>query len=86
MLEWGYKLKPDSPTRRTKILDAEDIKVPRWTTELWALEPGRPELVEEAIKFYSPGGGCGRLSARGVAVSQPVNRNLDAEIRRMGCP
>ncbi len=56
MLEWGYKPKLDSPTRRTKILDAEDINVPSWTTELWALEPGRPELVEEAIKFYSPGG------------------------------
>ena len=56
MLKWGYKPKPDSPTRRTKILHAEDIKVPSWTTEVWALEPGRPELVEEAIKFYSPGG------------------------------
>ena len=56
MLEWGYKPKPDSPTRRTKILDAEDINAPSWTTELWALEPGRPELVGEAIKFYSPEG------------------------------
>ena len=56
MLQWGYKPKPDSATRRTKILDVDNFNVPSWETELWALEPGRPELVKEVLKFCGDGG------------------------------
>jgi|SRR5215211_212861 len=51
-LEWDYHPKPDSARRRTAILDLETLNAPSFTSELWALEPGRPELVSEAIRWY----------------------------------
>jgi hypothetical protein len=56
MLQWGYQPRHDSDTRRTLILDLLSIKVLSWTTELWALEPGQPKLLEEALEFYKPSG------------------------------
>jgi hypothetical protein len=51
-LKWGYQPKPDSATRRTVTLDVEALNVPGFTSELWALEPGKPELVEEVFQEY----------------------------------
>jgi hypothetical protein len=57
MLQWGYKPKPDSFTRRTLIIDLEDLaKLKEWGIELWALEPGQPQLVTEVLNSYNPGG------------------------------
>jgi hypothetical protein len=56
-LVWDYKPDADSTTRRTLILDLKSLQnVPSWTTELWVLESGRLELIEEAIKSYERGG------------------------------
>jgi len=51
-LKWDARPKPDSSRRRTIIIDLEAITVPSFTSELWTLEPGKPELVEEALQFY----------------------------------
>ena len=61
-LKWEARPKPDSSTRRTIIMDLEvdlkaltettDFVTPGFSTDLWTLEPGKPELVEEALQFY----------------------------------
>ena len=53
-LKWDARPKPDSSRRRTIIMDLEAITVASFTSDLWALEPGKPELVEEAFHFYEP--------------------------------
>jgi hypothetical protein len=53
-LKWDTRPKPDSSRRRTIIMDLEAITVPCFTSDLWTLEPGKPELVEEAFQFYEP--------------------------------
>jgi len=62
-LRWDARPKPDSSTRRTIIVDLEeDLKVltetpdfvtQGFSTDLWTLEPDKPELVEEALQFYA---------------------------------
>jgi hypothetical protein len=56
-LEWGYQPKPDSARRRSVIIDLESLTVPSFTSELWALEPGKPELVEEVFQWYEASAG-----------------------------
>jgi hypothetical protein len=57
MLNWGYKPKLDSSTRRTLMIDLEEvIKLKEWGIELWALEPNQPQLVTEVLNSYIPGG------------------------------
>jgi hypothetical protein len=56
-LKWGYQPKPDSATRRTVTLDIEALTAPSFTSELWALEPGKPELVEEVFREYEQSAG-----------------------------
>jgi hypothetical protein len=53
-LKWDARPKPDSSKRRTIIMDLEAITVPSFSIDLWTLEPGKPELVEEALQFYEP--------------------------------
>jgi hypothetical protein len=53
-LKWDARPKPDSSRRRTIIMDLEAITVSSFTSDLWTLEPGKPELVEEAFHFYEP--------------------------------
>lgn len=52
----GLPAKRDSAKRRTLIVDLDNLDVPSFTIELWALEPGKPELVEEVFQHYEPGG------------------------------
>ncbi len=56
-LKWGYQPKPDSATRRTVTLDVEALNVPSFTSELWALEPGKPELVDAVFEEYEQAAG-----------------------------
>jgi len=66
-LKWDARPKPDSSTRRTIIVDLEvdlealtettDLVTPGFSTDLWTLEPGKPELVEEALQFYESSAG-----------------------------
>jgi hypothetical protein len=35
-------------------MNLEAITVPSFSIDLWTLEPGKPELVEEALQFYEP--------------------------------
>lgn len=49
--DWSYRPKPDSPTRRTLIL--ESIAVERGLSlDLWAVEPQRDDLVAEILAEY----------------------------------
>jgi hypothetical protein len=56
-LKWGYQPKPDAATRRTVALDIEALSVPSFTSELWALEPGKPGLVDEVFQEYEQAAG-----------------------------
>jgi hypothetical protein len=56
-LKWGYQPKPDSATRRTVTVDFEALTVPSFTSELWAIEAGKPELVEEVFQWYEESAG-----------------------------
>ena len=60
MLQWGYKPKPDTATRRTVILDNAQLRYPSWTVDLWAIEAGRDDLVAEALRDYE---NCGVVVA-----------------------
>jgi hypothetical protein len=51
-LKWDARPKPDSAKRRTIIMDLEALTVPSFTSELWTIEPGKPELIEEIFQLY----------------------------------
>lgn len=56
-LDWGYKPKADTSKRVTKMIDLRDIAVyPSFTTELWAFEPGRVDLIDEHLRGYEERG------------------------------
>lgn len=58
MLDWTTKQpKKDSETRKSLILDIDKVPVQRCNPEVWIMEPGKPELVQEIIDEYS-GPGC----------------------------
>jgi len=38
-------------------MDLEALTVPSFTSELWALEPDKPELVEEVFQWYEVSAG-----------------------------
>ena len=56
-LKWGYKPKPDSAKQRTVFIDLATLKAPGFTNALWALEPGKPELVKDVFEQYENAAG-----------------------------
>lgn len=55
---WGYQIKPDKTIRRTLILNLHELRdIPSFTVELWGIEQGRTDLLEQVLQEeYSPGG------------------------------
>lgn len=50
-LDWSYQAKPDAASRVTRIIEAQDVaQYPSFTSELWAFEPGRPDLMDEHLR------------------------------------
>lgn len=48
---WGYRPKSDRAFRRTLILDLRELKdVPSFTVELWGIEQGRADLIEQVLQ------------------------------------
>jgi hypothetical protein len=68
LLDWDYKLKPDSDLRRNLVLELDEL--PRaWFVDLWAIEVGRADLVRETLdeaEELAP-----RLAALQIAWTQP---------------
>ncbi len=57
MLRWTTKApKKDTETRKSLILDINEIPVQRCNPEVWIIEPNRPELAQEIQDEYSKPG------------------------------
>lgn len=50
-LDWSYRPKPNSEVRTTLTLELSSLP-DLWSTDLWAIEGGRPELVAETLSSY----------------------------------
>jgi len=52
-LNWDYKPKAESQSRRNLIIDLRQLQdVPGFTAELWAIEPKLKDAVENVLKDY----------------------------------
>jgi hypothetical protein len=58
MLEWGYKARPGRGKRVTKVVELPHVaQYPGFTSELWAFDPDRPDLIDQHLgEHYEPGG------------------------------
>jgi hypothetical protein len=68
--DWSYQPKPDSPTRRTLIVDKRSIES-GLACDIWAVEAGRDDLVGEILAEYSGSGGIELVSHVRVAWTRP---------------
>jgi hypothetical protein len=67
-LEWTYTLSPDSAIRRNLLLDLGEVPE-MWSVDIWMIEHGRTDLVEETLAFY--GRGDRIISYRHIDWTQP---------------
>ena len=49
VLTWGYKLKADTNNRRSLVIEVSLLEGKPYTAELWAVEQGREDLVQEIV-------------------------------------
>ena len=47
-LDWNYKLRRDSDTRRSLVLEFDELSG-SWSVEIWAIEACRSDLVDETL-------------------------------------
>lgn len=48
---WGYVPKAESRRRRNLVLDAETLIDVPWAADLWVVEQGCPDLVDEVLRL-----------------------------------
>jgi hypothetical protein len=51
-LDWTYKPKKESRTRRNVIIDMRSLTVPSFTAEVWAIEPGQRSQVDAVLAEF----------------------------------
>jgi len=68
--DWSYKPKPDSPIRRTLVIDQHAVER-NIMLDLWAVEKGRADLVAEILAEYDGSKGIELVSYLPIDWSQP---------------
>ena len=50
-LEWRYKLRKETKTRRNIVIDTRVVNVPQFTVEIWTIEPKQGSLDDVLSEF-----------------------------------
>lgn len=68
--DWSYRPKPDSSTRRTLLVDKSSV-MRGCSCDIWAVEKGREELIEQVLGEYESSNGLELVSFLSVAWTRP---------------